>query len=298
MTTHVGKVIDIRDGIEILDCKTCGFVHVNPIPSIEELQEFYRHDFYEKDKPLSIPHKVEDEPWLNLQYADRYDTFEQHLQTEHPRILDIGSGAGFFLKLGQKRGWQTLGLEPSAQAATFAREQDIEVIEDIFSENISRQLGLFDVVHASLVLEHVPDPKALILNAHKITKPGGLICVSTPNDYNPLQKTLREVENYEPWWICPKHHLNYFTPESLKTLIESCGYTHKLSESSFPIDMFLLMGDNYIGNQTLGRACHRKRKTFESILDKAGLNPLKRKLYQNLAELNLGREICVYAMKT
>lgn len=70
-----------------------------------------------------------------------------------------------------------------------------------------------------------------------------------------------------------------------------------LKETSFPIDMLLLMGDNYIGNEQLGRACHHKRVRFEASLANAGLNELKRKLYRSLAEINLGREVCIYGKK-
>lgn len=294
---HEGPVIDSVDGVNIIACEHCQFRHVDPLPTIEELKEFYRHDFYEKDKPLSIPHKIEDQEWLNLQYSDRYDTFEQFNHSKNLRILDIGSGAGFFLKHGLERGWTVLGLEPAAQAAKYAREQGIEVIEDIFCEEVVGSLGEFDVVHASLVLEHVPDPIQIIKTAYRITKPGGIICISTPNDYNPFQHALRKVDQYPPWWVCPNHHLNYFSPESLKQLIERCGYIHFHSESSFPIDLFLLMGDNYVGNSELGRSCHKKRIRFEKTLELAGLNSVKRQLYQSLADLNLGREICIYGRK-
>jgi hypothetical protein len=67
-------------------------------------------------------------------------------------------------------------------------------------------------------------------------------------------------------------------------------------ESSFPIDMFLLMGDNYIGEDAMGRLCHTKRKKMELNLEEAGLNEVKRDLYKCLAKIGLGREICMYGM--
>lgn len=121
----------------------------------------------------------------------------------------------------------------------------------------------------------------------------GIICISTPNDYNPFQQALRDVDKFQPWWVCP----HYFSPDSLQQLLERHAFNVLSKEASFPIDMFLLMGDNYVGDNTLGRACHHKRVRFETQLAAAGKNELKRKLYQALAELNLGREICIYGQK-
>jgi hypothetical protein len=68
-------------------------------------------------------------------------------------------------------------------------------------------------------------------------------------------------------------------------------------ESTFPIDLFLLFGDNYVGNDDVGRACHARRKNFELSLNAAGLNGLKRKLYKSFSELGLGREIVAFGRR-
>ena len=68
-------------------------------------------------------------------------------------------------------------------------------------------------------------------------------------------------------------------------------------DTTFPMELFLLMGDNYIGDKVLGRKCHSKRKMLELTLQNAGLNHIKRQIYQNLADIGLGREIVAYAKK-
>jgi hypothetical protein len=69
------------------------------------------------------------------------------------------------------------------------------------------------------------------------------------------------------------------------------------TEATFPIDLFLLMGENYVGDDELGRRCHGKRKRLEINLEKAGLTDLKRSLYRSFAELGIGREIQVIGRK-
>ena len=68
-------------------------------------------------------------------------------------------------------------------------------------------------------------------------------------------------------------------------------------ETTFPIDLFLLMGDNYVGHDELGRACHAKRKMFEMNLARAGMTPFKQTLYKQLAALGVGRDVFVVARK-
>ena len=54
------------------------------------------------------------------------------------------------------------------------------------------------------------------------------------------------------------------------------------------MELFLLMGENYVDNDSLGRMCHTKRKKLEINLNNTNLNWLKRKLYQSFADMGIG----------
>jgi SAM-dependent methyltransferase len=294
---HSGPVCDQVRGFEVIACKTCGFKHLIPIPSAEELEEVYRQEYYSKDKPLYLEHYKEDLPWWNSVYAERYTLFEAHLPGTRRRILDVGSGPGYFLLHGHERGWETVGIEPSCQAAAHSRDLGLTIIEDFLCPRSAEKLGMFDAIHMSEVLEHIPEPKCLLETAGRLLAPGGIICVVVPNDYNPFQDILRRACGFAPWWVAPPHHINYFDFESLRQLIIAAGFDVVCSQATFPIDVFLLMGDNYIGNDALGRQCHARRKTFELTLASAGSTDLKSRLYQAFAELGIGREVIVYGRK-
>ena len=294
---HKGQVIDSRNGFDILECDTCGFRHVVPLPTTEVLEHVYRHEYYSQEKPLFLKQSNEDARWWELVYSDRYDTFEEYLPEKRRRVLDVGSGPGFFLKHGKDRGWCTQGIEPSRQATEHARSLGLDVVEDFLSKKTAQQFEPFDVIHASDVLEHIPDPASLLRLMHTMLTPGGIVCLSVPNDYNPFQQAVREVESYEPWWLAPPHHLNYFNFYSISKLLNAAGFEVFLKEATFPIDMFLLMGDRYVGNDALGRECHGKRMRLELQLAAAGQNSLRRVWYRSMAEQGIGREACVYAKK-
>ncbi len=57
------------------------------------------------------------------------------------------------------------------------------------------------------------------------------------------------------------------------------------------------MEENYIGNDLLGKRCHKMRKNFENNLYNVGQDELKRKLYKEMARLNIGREIIMIGQK-
>jgi SAM-dependent methyltransferase len=296
---HAGEALDTVDPFTVIDCDACRFKHIVPIPTPAELEHTYGHEYYSATKPLYIERDLEDREWLNLVYSERYDAFERLLGLKRRRLLDVGSGPGLFLRHGVERGgWHGKGLEPSTQAVAHSRSLGLDVTQAFLNEGTAATLGRFDVVHLSEVLEHVPDPRGIIRLAHGLLDPGGLLAVMVPNDYSPIQSALRDACGFSPWWVAPPHHVNYFDVPSIQRLLKP-RFDIVSVDTSFPIDLFLLMGDNYIGvkNDSIGRACHAKRKTMEMNLARAGKSPLKQAMYRNLAQLGVGRDVFVIARK-
>ena len=64
---------------------------------------------------------------------------------------------------------------------------------------------------------------------------------------------------------------------------------------SFPLELFIMMGDNYIGNKKLGREIHLKRVEIENTFLKSGKAKLKNKIYEKFADVGVGREFTVIA---
>ncbi len=294
---HKGPVLGSANGFEVIQCETHGFSHIIPIPTTEELVDAYKHDYYSAEKPLYIQRYREDMEWWNMVYAERYETLEAHLPSSRRRLLDVGSGPGLFLEHGRQRGWQVRGIEPSVQAAEHSQQQGLDVANVFLSAENAASFGTFDAINLSEVLEHIPDAAGFLKVIHGMLDPGGMVVIAVPNDFNPLQEAAVATQPLKQWWVAPPHHINYFNHTSLASLLESLGYEVVHQESTFPIELFLLMGDLYVGDDTLGRTCHGKRKLFELNMQRAGMGDLKRKLYQKLAELNIGREVVIFARK-
>lgn len=295
---HAGKVLDSVNGYDVIACDSCGFTHVLPIPNQHELAKVYQEEYYSTEKPLFIERQIEDIDWWNLVFDDRYDFFEQVLPLSRRSILDIGCGPGFFLKRGSDRGWQGVGLEPSRQAAEFAKGQGCTVLNRFMYEaNLVNEGKTFDVVHMSEVLEHIPDPINLCETAYALLSEGGIVCVVVPNDYNPFQNVLRDQCGFPPYWLAPPHHINYFDYDSMEGLLTKAGFRILDRTAMFPMDIFLLMGDNYVGKDELGRQCHAKRKQLDILLATSGLSGFKNEMYHLMAKHGIGREIVIYGQK-
>lgn len=294
---HEGAIVASANGFDVIDCRFCGFKHIIPIPTEKELETAYQRDYYTQEKPFYIERYREDLEWWNMVYTQRFQTLEYYLSANQRRLLDIGSGPGFFLLNGQKRGWHVKGVEPSVQAAEHSRGLGLDVKNAFFSEQTAPELGAFDAINMGEVLEHIPDPAALLSLVNRQLNDNGVVCIIVPNDFNPFQVVLRDHLGFKPWWVAPPHHINYFDFDSLASLVERCDFKIVHKEATFPIDMFLLMGQSYIGNDTLGRQCHSQRKQFELNLFRGGANDLQKKLYIELAKLGIGREIVLFASK-
>ncbi len=295
---HDGEVCAASGEFQIIGCRRCGFKHAVPLPTPEELHSVYSHEYYTTEKPLYIERYLEDKPWWDGVYAARFERLEQHLPGDRRRLLDVGSGPGLFLLAGRERGWQVQGIEPSSQAAGHSRSMfGLDITECFLTAETAPTLGRFDALNLGEVLEHLPDPAAMLGLAHDLLDDDGLLSLVVPNDFNPFQTILRDQCGFKPWWVAPPHHLNYFDAHSLQALTERCGFEVLHVESTFPIDLFLLMGHNYIGNDGLGRQAHGMRKQFEQNLHAAGASDLRSSLYAAFGKLGIGREVVLFARK-
>lgn len=293
---HYGKVIDSKNGFDVIECEKCGFKHLIPIPTQEEMASYYKTEFVKK-RPELIDKIKEDLEWWKMVYAEKYNFFERYLSKKDRRLLDVGCGLGYFLKVGKDRGWEVIGIEPSDQSVRHACGHGLEILNATLNDEKVKQLGKFNVVHMHEVLEHLFDPIEALSICYDLLVPGGSLCLVVPNDYNILQNMLRDKMGFKPWWVAPPEHINYFDGDSLQRLVQTKGFEIILKTTTFPMEIFLLMGQNYVGNNQLGRECHFRRKNFELNLQKGGLQEFKVKLYKMFADEGIGREIMLIARK-
>jgi SAM-dependent methyltransferase len=85
----------------------------------------------------------------------------------------------------------------------------------------------FDVVVAGELIEHVLDTEKLVSEIFRTLKPGGEIVLSTPNTSfwrNFLQLLLKQNPFWVDWKNGQEGHVRYFSPVTLRTLLEDAGF--------------------------------------------------------------------------
>lgn len=278
-----------------------GFMQIKPSPSYEEVDKFYREDFYSEE------YKYFNDSSLAVQNAD-LDYNQKLWKVDHieldklydgtiETILDIGCGWCKYLEWCKSEGYEVTGLDPSPESSDYGKLMGIDVKTSNF-EQLTNLDKRFDLVVLKNVLEHVIEPDSFLLQiSNNYMQSGSLLQIEVPNEFNPLQMAAQRLHNLDEWWVAPPAHLNYFTKDSLQSLCEATGFELVNVKNSFPMEMFLLMGKQYVGNQELGSECHKLRKTFEQNLINLGQIDLLQELYKKLAELNIGRQITMVVRK-
>lgn len=295
---HYGPVLDRIGDYDIIACETCNFRHVLPLPEPKACSDSYRDEYYASTKPDYLTRASDDRAWAQMFYRDRLSALEEALALSRQqglKLLDVGSGPGHFLDEAIAQGWSAQGVEPSRQASAFCRARGLEVHAQPFNPEFVQSVQEFDAIHCMNMLEHVPDPITVVALAWQSLKPHGALCIGVPNDYSPFQLAARQA-GAAPWWLAPPHHLNYFDFESLEGLLRRTGFEPVSRLTSFPMEMFVLMGKYYPGNDGLGRSLHAERKHFDAALQAFGPEA-RRKLYRSLAAQGIGREAIVIARK-
>ncbi len=280
-----------------------GFFQINPTPSSEEITKFYANEFYTGEyknfNDSSLEVQLNDKEFLFGKWQDIYDTFIEINPNLKKKceILDIGCGWAQALLFFKDKGFDCYGFDPAPEAVEYGKKRGLNLKHagldgmDVFS---GKQ---FDVVCLLNVLEHVADPEKTINQIRKILKKDGILLIDVPNEFNDFQVVGRDLHSLDDWWIAPPNHLNYFNKASLETFLKELKFDVRICESSFPLEIFLLFGDNYVKNEKLGSACHKKRVAFEENLRKFGKKNTLKSFYRSLANLNLGRQISVYCTK-
>ena len=277
---------------QLIDCNKCGFIHALPKPSDEELSRFYRKKFYNQQRKSDYFAKQKNQlAWWNIVFEQRLQRLEELLGRKG-RIVDVGCGPGFFLNYARDAGWDVIGLEPSRDAANYAIEEfSLTIIQDEISTLWNKDIGLsVDIVYSHGVIEHLKDPLSYLEKSKAILDGPGLIFTSAANDFNIYQALAIKALGIDPWFIIPPEHLNYFTVESLVLAHEKFGYKIRDLRTSFPIDMFLMMGEDYVSNSELGPSFHSMRANYEKNLLTFGFGNLLSEIQRFNAKMGIGRQ--------
>ena len=195
----------------LVRCRQCGLEYVNPRPRGTDIVEAYSQG---------------DDPTYVSQVEARERTFGdavariEALQPGGRRLLDVGTAAGAFLAAARARGWDVEGCEPNRWMAEWgSKHYGLNIrAGELFDQDYAP--GSFNVVTLWDVIEHTPDPSAVIRRVAELVAPGGLLVVNYPDRGSWLARVLGRR-----WPFLSSVHLYYFTRRTITRLLEMHGFT-------------------------------------------------------------------------
>lgn len=197
----------------ILRC-ACGMAWTDPPPD---------PDYQVPPLPYHVPSPPRARASLFARAREKFKLWGKRCYEEPFRrrgaVLDVGcrDGLRFPSWLRQQHSVTGIELDPAAAERGRGRGFDIRccALEDAGFPD-----GSFDVVTLSHVLEHVSDPRRLLLEARRVLKDDGELLVWVPNRGSLFRRWFRTA--WYPYGV--PGHAWHFDPASLAGLLRACGW--------------------------------------------------------------------------
>jgi 2-polyprenyl-3-methyl-5-hydroxy-6-metoxy-1,4-benzoquinol methylase len=226
------KNYDRMHGIEgnfnLVRCKSCGLVFVNPQPNRKEMLRYYpQKEYYSLKK-----NPVED---LKLKLYEIFYNKNNFLKKiiltplrfmirstiiTPGNFLDIGCGDGKFLRLMNRLGMKCWGIEP--YGVSNVNEKNFKILNcDLKKAKFKEKF--FDVITLNHVFEHVEAPSLMLDEIYRILNKNGKVIIATPN----IGSFTAKIFGNKWFQLDTPRHLFLYSEETLKKYARKEGFVIK-----------------------------------------------------------------------
>lgn len=248
------------DTFDYYRCDRCSFIFLAPIPV--DLGRYYPTQYYEVPRSAA-------ELTARAENLQRWKIDEVLRHARGGRLLEIGPAYGLFAHLAKRAGFDVTAIEMDSRCSAFLRETvGITVVESADTVERLKELPAFDVIVLWQVLEHLPDPWAVLTAAAERLAPNGVLILDTPNpdafQFRVLGRRWTHVD-------APRH----VTLIPAQLLVEHLGrhglQPESLSASNVSANGFNGFGwafsfKNFFSNPTLGGIVHFLGRVLAKLL--------------------------------
>jgi SAM-dependent methyltransferase len=212
----------VKDGFEILRCRSCGLLFRAQMPDESELAEIYGESYFaaadDNDDAQGYADYLSEEENHRLTARSRLHLLSRF--RDAGRLLDVGCAAGFFLDEARRGAWTVEGLELSPVVAQYAIEQlGLRVTVGKFGDD-DFAAHSFDAITMWDYIEHSIDPMRDLDASRDILRPGGILALSTGDAGSPFAR----LSGRRWHLLTPRHHNYFFTRRSLEAALNRSGF--------------------------------------------------------------------------
>jgi SAM-dependent methyltransferase len=221
----------------------------------------------------------------------RVNHIESAVNKAPGKILDVGCSTGIFLDAMRTAGWDTLGIEITPGAVTYARERfDLCVLDGQLLDHHLESMS-FDSVTFWDVLEHTFDPLKNLQEANRLLKIGGIVALTVPHWEGIDRKMFGET------WIgfdSPRH-LYVFPKETLFNMLAESGFQVERAWTglggyyTFLASLRIWLKSNFPSRKIASRVL--------TFLELPGMRFPFQPIFSFLDSLNLGGTLVIIARK-
>jgi 2-polyprenyl-3-methyl-5-hydroxy-6-metoxy-1,4-benzoquinol methylase len=282
MRPYIDSISDDRYGcpgvFSITQCERCGYMATMPPLKDSDLPCLYSHYYPRREVNF---HSIESEahkvlaPQAKLwRWLSGTDNQGHYCAKPGQKVLDIGSGSCLALLELRAMGVQAWGVEADPNVRAIAEHFQLQVHIGSIQDAPFSDL-LFDLIVLNQVIEHVPDPLALLRALKTRLNPNdGMVILSFPNT-----DSLVAARSKERWinWHVPFHQ-HHFNRKSFEKLAKQAGFSVKSSRTITPNLWSLLQLRANRELPSEGRASATWVSTTDTAIRPFFTGKLKRKL--------------------
>jgi 2-polyprenyl-3-methyl-5-hydroxy-6-metoxy-1,4-benzoquinol methylase len=206
-----------KDHMHLVRCTACDLVYVTPTFDDHHYKRVYASEEYQEI--------VRDLGIKSHEYrVQRFGQERVRLMAGHlvaaptPRYLDVGCSTGFVVEAARDAGWDAAGIDLNPSAIEFGRARGLD-LRTVALEESGFEPATFDAVSLFDVLEHLLDPVRTLRACTRLLRSGGIVFLYVPN-YDSASRLLMGKDAHFIW---PTHHLNYYTPATIRDVMAREG---------------------------------------------------------------------------
>jgi len=204
-----------RSKYDLIHCKPCDVVYLSPLPLPQDLDAIYsapQFDYYTEEQT----------PAVMEFYTGRIGALHEHLgNPEQLNVLEIGAGPAWIARAAKEAlpFTTTVAQDVSPEMAARCPWVDRYLVQPAESNEIDA-LGPYDVISLTHVIEHLPDPLAMLRRLRPITR--GVVFITAPHRPERWNGSIEQWRSYSYNHV--PAHLQYYSHYGMRRAAEVTGF--------------------------------------------------------------------------